>query len=89
MGHPRLGAEDRWQVKLSPLGAGLLPTGQKILFRGADMPEKIKSTKFEKGLLQVRLVLRKRTSFTAWRKFVRFNQSLLRGRGPVSGVLYL
>lgn len=44
-----LGVENLWQAKLSPLQLSYLPTGQRILFRGADEPKKIKSTKFRKG----------------------------------------
>ena len=44
-----LGVEHLWKAKLSPLQLSYLPTGQRILFRGADEPKKIKSTKFRKG----------------------------------------
>lgn len=44
-----LGVEHLWKAKLSPLQLSYIPTGQRILFRGADEPKKIKSTKFRKG----------------------------------------
>lgn len=44
-----LGVSHLWHKSLSPLGLTYIPTGQKILFRGADKPKKIKSTKFSKG----------------------------------------
>lgn len=44
-----LGVGAYWNDKLSPLELVYIPTGQKILFRGADKPKKIKSIKFSKG----------------------------------------
>ncbi|MDK6514286.1 phage terminase large subunit, partial [Klebsiella oxytoca] len=38
-----------WKESLSPMQLTYLPTGQKILFKGADKPKKIKSTKFRVG----------------------------------------
>ena len=40
-----LGVDNYWQSKLSPLELVYIPTGQRIVFRGADKPKKIKSTK--------------------------------------------
>lgn len=45
----RLGIADKWNFIASPFQATYLPTGQKILFFGADKPEKIKSITLEKG----------------------------------------
>lgn len=44
-----LGVEKFWDCKTSPMVITYIPTGQKILFRGADKPKKIKSIKFKKG----------------------------------------
>ena len=41
----QLGVSEFWEAKKSPLELTYLPTGQKILFRGADDPQKIKSIK--------------------------------------------
>ena len=41
----QLGVSEFWEAKKSPLELVYLPTGQKILFRGADDPQKIKSIK--------------------------------------------
>ena len=38
-----------WISKVSPLSLTYKPTGQQILFRGADKPKRIKSLKFRKG----------------------------------------
>lgn len=45
----QLGVEDYWRAYKSPMQLVFLPTGQKILFRGADDPAKSKSIKFQKG----------------------------------------
>lgn len=44
-----LGVAEQWELKVSPLSITYKATGQKILFRGADKPKKIKSTKFRRG----------------------------------------
>lgn len=41
-----------WHVPKAQLELTYLPTGQKILFRGADDPKKIKSTKVSKGYIK-------------------------------------
>jgi len=41
----QLGVSEFWEARKSPLELIYLPTGQKILFRGADDPMKIKSIK--------------------------------------------
>lgn len=43
-----LGVEDYWKIKLSPLQLIYKPWGNKIIFRGADDPKKIKSIKVSK-----------------------------------------
>ena len=45
----RLGLRSRFRFKRSPMELIYLPTGQKILFRGADDPLKSKSIAVEKG----------------------------------------
>jgi len=44
-----LGVGVYWDCKTSPMVITYIPTGQKILFRGADKPKKIKSIKFKQG----------------------------------------
>ena len=48
-----LGVDEYWQQKTSPCELTFKPTGQKILFRGADEPGKIKSIKMEFGYIAV------------------------------------
>ena len=47
----RLGVNDYWQTKESPLEITYKPTGQKILFRGLDDPLKVTSITVETGSL--------------------------------------
>ena len=44
-----LGLEAYFKTKLSPMEITYLPTGQRIVFRGADDPLKLKGIKFTKG----------------------------------------
>lgn len=48
-----LGAASMWEAKVSPMELIYKPTGQKILFRGADDPMKIKSIKVPFGYIGV------------------------------------
>lgn len=47
----RLGVDELWDCKVSPLEIVYKPTGQKILFRGLDDPLKLTSITCEKGQL--------------------------------------
>ncbi len=47
----RLGADEHWRWKESPLEMTYTPTGQKIYFRGLDDPLKITSIAVEKGVI--------------------------------------
>lgn len=47
----RLGVEEYWKARVSPLELEYLPTGQKIIFRGLDDPFKLTSITVEKGYL--------------------------------------
>lgn len=48
-----LGAANFWEAKVSPMELIYKPTGQKIMFRGADDPMKIKSIKVPFGYIAV------------------------------------
>jgi PBSX family phage terminase large subunit len=43
-----LGVADKWQIRISPMSLKYTETGTRIIFRGADKPEKIKSIKTSK-----------------------------------------
>lgn len=48
-----LGAAEYWEAKLAPMELIYRPTGQKIMFRGADNPVKIKSIKVPFGYIAI------------------------------------
>lgn len=48
-----LGAAEYWDAKVSPMELVYRPTGQKIMFRGADDPMKIKSIKVPFGYIAI------------------------------------
>ena len=47
----RLGVDEDWEIKESPLEMTYLPTGQRIYFRGLDDPLKVTSITVEHGYL--------------------------------------
>ena len=49
----QLGVSEFWEARKSPLELCFRPTGQRILFRGADDPMKIKSIKVPFGYLAI------------------------------------
>lgn len=73
-----LGVGNLWSDKLSPLQLIYKPTGQKILFRGADEPRKIKSTKFRKGYCKY-IWYEETDEFAGMQEIRTINQSLMRG----------
>lgn len=81
-----LGVESYWHASVSPLSLTYIPTGQKIIFRGADKPKKIKSIKFAKGYCKF-LWYEEVDEFTGMEEIRMINQSLMRG-GKKFTVLY-
>ena len=73
-----LGVSDLWQRKLSPLELVYSETGQKILFRGADEPKKLKSTKAAKGYIRY-IWYEELDEFNGQEEIRTINQSLMRG----------
>lgn len=73
-----LGVSSKWQRKLSPLEMIYLPTGQRIVFRGADKPRKIKSTKFKNGFCRF-IWYEEVDEFSGSEDLRIINQSLMRG----------
>lgn len=74
----KLGVSDMWHVKYSPLEMVYIPTGQKILFRGADKPKKLKSTKVSKGYVRY-IWYEECDEFNGIEEIRTINQSLMRG----------
>ncbi len=72
-----LGVEAYWTNKLNPLEMKYI-NGNKIVFRGADKPKKIKSTKFSKGYCKY-VWFEEVDEFAGMEEIRTINQSLLRG----------
>jgi len=81
-----LGVSQFWHTSVSPLTLTYIPTGQKIIFRGADKPKKIKSIKFHRGYCKY-LWYEEVDEFTGMEEIRMINQSLMRG-GPKFTVFY-
>lgn len=73
-----LGVSELWQCKQSPLELIYIPTGQRILFRGADKPRKLKSTKVSKGYIRY-IWYEETDEFNGMDEIRNINQSLMRG----------
>lgn len=82
----RLGVPHLWQAKLSPLELVYIPTGQRIIFRGADKPKKLKSTKVRRGYIRY-VWYEECDEFSGIEEIRTINQSLLRG-GKTFTVFY-
>lgn len=74
----KLGVSDYWQVNKSPLELTYIPYGNKILFRGSDDPQKLKSTKFTKGYCKI-IWYEEATEFFGMEEIRNINQTLMRG----------
>lgn len=80
-----LGVSHLWHDSVSPMSLTYKPTGQKIIFRGADKPKKVKSSKLRRGYIK----------FVWYEEIDEFepgdirtiNQTFLRG-GPTFTVFY-
>lgn len=73
-----LGVEAYWLARRSPLELIYIPTGQRIIFRGADKPRKIKSTKVKNGYIRY-LWYEEVDEFNGQPEIDTINQSLMRG----------
>ena len=74
----KLGVAHLWEQRISPMALIYLPTGQRILFRGADKPKKIKSTKVSKGYIRY-IWYEECDEFLGKGELDTINQSLMRG----------
>lgn len=82
----KLGVSHLWHIPQSKLEITYIPTGQKILFRGADKPKKIKSTKVKKGYIKY-IWYEELDEFNGMEEIRTINQSLMRG-GEKFNVFY-
>jgi PBSX family phage terminase large subunit len=74
----KLGVEDLWEAKKSPLALIYKPTGQKIMFLGADDPTKIKSIKTEFGYIGI-THFEEKDQFSGRQEIENILQSTMRG----------
>ena len=74
----KLGVSALWEQRTSPMMLIYQPTGQRILFRGADKPKKIKSTKVSKGYIRY-IWYEECDEFRGKEELDMITQSLLRG----------
>lgn len=74
----KLGAGDLWESKVTAPELIYKPTGQRILFRGADKPRKLKSTKAAKGYIKY-VWYEEADELSGEEEIDNINQSLLRG----------
>ncbi len=73
-----LGVSQLWRETVSPLKLVYLPTGQTVLFRGADKAEKAKSIKLAKGYIKY-LWFEELSEFEGADKLRSIQQSIVRG----------
>jgi len=73
-----LGVSHLWWTSVAPMRLIFKPTNQRILFRGADKPEKIKSLKIPKGYIKF-VWYEEATEFGNLEDIRNINQSLVRG----------
>lgn len=73
-----LEVSEYWEAKLSPLELIYKPGGQRIVFRGADKPVKIKSIKFRQGYCKYAWY-EEADQFHGMEEIRTINQSLMRG----------
>jgi PBSX family phage terminase large subunit len=81
-----LGVSRYFKATVSPLEIKYLPTGQRIVFRGADEPERIKSIKFVKGYSAITW-FEELDEFAGEEELRKMLQSLMRG-GELFWVFY-
>lgn len=74
----KLKVTDLWKVRYSPLGLTYKPFGNRIIFRGADDPQKIKSVKLKKGYFKY-IWFEERAEFDGPEEERTILQSLMRG----------
>lgn len=80
-----LGVSHLWHDSVSPMSLTYTPTGQKIIFRGADKPKKVKSSKLRRGY--IKYVWYEEVDEFAPEDIRTINQTFLRG-GPTFTVFY-
>lgn len=83
----RLGVGDYFSYRLSPLEMAYKPTGQRVLFRGADDPEKSKGVKLSDGYFAA-LWFEEASAFRGMEELRTIQASILRGRRGLTVLSY-
>lgn len=78
----KLGAASKWQYKLSPMELVYKPTGQRVIFRGADDPNKSKGLKLSRGYFKF-LWFEELTEFDGMQDVRTIKASVVRGADAV------
>jgi len=73
-----LKVDQYWYAKTSPLEIIYIPTGQKIIFRGADKVKKLKSAKLKKGYFKF-IWYEELDEFNGMEEIRNINQTFMRG----------
>lgn len=81
-----LGVSHLWHDSVSPMSLTYIPTGQKIIFRGADKPKKVKSSKLRRGYIKY-VWYEEVDEFEGMEAIRTINQTFLRG-GSTFTVFY-
>ena len=76
-----------WRFMTSPMKAEYIPTGQAILFKGADNPKKIKSINLGRGYIKY-LWFEEVDQFGGMEDIRSITQSTLRGEAPAKRVSF-
>ena len=74
----KLGVSHLWKTRVNPLELEYLPTGQRIVFKGADKPAKLKSIKFKRGFAKF-IHYEEVAEFKGSEAIRSINQSIIRG----------
>ena len=82
-----LGVSQYFKMRVSPLEIEYKPTGQKILFRGADDPKKSKSIKLRKGYFRY-LWFEEAAEFAGMDGIRTIKASILRGMGSDAAISF-
>jgi PBSX family phage terminase large subunit len=76
----KLGLEDKFRFMINPMQIICIPTGQKIVFRAADNPRKLKSINLGKGYIKYAF-MEEVDQFSGIEEIRNILQSLFRGEG--------
>jgi PBSX family phage terminase large subunit len=83
----KLGMWGWFKMNLSPLEIVYIPTGQRIMFRGADKPEKSKGVKLRNGYFKI-LWFEELTEFMNMQEIRTIKASILRGTDKDTLTIY-